>query len=234
MRWLFLLVLLLNGIYLLTQLDSSEMNLYEDIPRLSNVEPIVLVREIDNGEKETLKEELDDSVSDEAQLAAVSKTPVTESGQCFTLGPFRQKDSLQELKDEIAPYVVNAVIRDKKGQDYTMHWVYIQPEKNRKDIIKIAKRLKIKKIKDFYIIREGERNNGISLGHFKDKKRALGLEAKVKKQGFDVHIEAIYRTYEVFWLEYELINQALPKEIVSKYTQSVDTVVSRLSRDCHN
>jgi hypothetical protein len=234
MRWLFLLVLLLNGIYLLTQLDSSEMNLYEDIPRLSNVEPIVLVREIDNGEKETLKEELDDSVSDEAQLAAVSKMPVTESGQCFTLGPFRQKDSLQELKDEIAPYVVNAVIRDKKGQDYTMHWVYIQPEKNRKDIIKIAKRLKIKKIKDFYIIREGERNNGISLGHFKDKKRALGLEAKVKKQGFDVHIEAIYRTYEVFWLEYELINQALPKEIVSKYTQSVDTVVSRLSRDCHH
>ena len=240
MRWLFLLVLLLNGVYLFTQLGSSEVNLYDDIPRLSNVEPIVLVREIDNDETEALKEEVlkeepDDSVSDAAQLGDVSKTPAAEGGQCFTLGPFSQKDSLQALKNEISPYVVNAVIRDKKGQGYTVYWVYIQPEKNRKDIIKVGKRLKTKKIKDFYLIREGEKNNGISLGHSKDKRRALGLQAKVKKHGFDVHIEPIDRTSEVFWLEYKLTDQALPKEIVNKYTQSsVDTVVSRLSRDCNN
>jgi hypothetical protein len=239
MRWLFLLVLILNGVYLFMQVDRSQKNLYEDIPRLRNVEPIVLVREIDKGEKEVLKEEVlkeepDDLASDVALLDDESKTPVAEVGQCFSLGPFRQKDSLQELKNDIAPYVVSAVIRDKKGQDYTVHWVFIQPEKSRKDIIKVAKRLKTKKIKDFYIIREGEKNNGISLGHFKDKRRALGLEAKVKKHGFDVHIEPIYRTSEVFWLEYELIDQALPKEIINKYTQSVDPVVSRLSRDCNS
>jgi hypothetical protein len=245
MRWLFLLVLLLNGIYLLTQLGSSDMDLYEDVPRLRNVEPIVLLREIDNGENEVLKEELDDSVasvaststsnsqSDVAQLEDISKTSVTEAGQCFTLGPFGQKNSLQALKDEVAPYVVSAVIRGKQGEGYTVHWVYIQPEKSRKDIRKVAKRLKTKKIKDFYIIREGEKYNGISLGHFKDKKRAFGLKAKVKKYGFDVHIEPIHRTSEVFWLEYELIDQALPKDLIGKYTQSVDVVVSRISRDCH-
>jgi len=234
MRWLFLLVLILNGVYLLTQLGSSDMDLYKDIPRLRNVEPIVLMREIDNAEKEVQKEELEDLASDVTQLEEVSETPMAEAVQCFTLGPFSQKDSLQELKNEIAPYVVNAVIRDKKGRDYTVHWVYIQPEKNRKNIIKVAKRLKTKKIKDFYIIREGEKNNGISLGHFKDKQRAIGLEAKVKKLGFDVHIEPINRTSEVYWLEYELIGQVLPKEIINKYTQSADPVVSRLSRDCNS
>lgn len=254
MRWLFLLVLLLNGVYLLSQLGSSEMSLYEDIPRLTNVEPIVLVREIDHGEKELLKEELDDVASDVEQLNDVSKAPLkeesddvasdveqlndvskasfVEGGQCFALGPFHQKGSLQELKSEVAPYVVNAVIRDKKGQDYTMYWVYIHPEKNYKDIVEVGKRLKTKKIKDFYLIRAGEKNNGISLGHFRDKQRALRLEAKVKKHGFDVHVEPISRTAEVFWLEYELIDQALPREIVNRYTQSADTVVSRLSRDC--
>jgi len=236
MRWLFLLVLILNGVYLLTQLGSSDMDLYKDIPRLRNVEPIVLMREIDNAEKEVRKEvqkeELEDLASDVTQLEEVSETPMAEAVQCFTLGPFSQKDSLQKLKIEIAPYVVNAVIRDKKEQDYTVYWVYIQPEKNRKDIFKVAKRLKTKKIKDFYIIREGEKNNGISLGHFKDKQRSLGLQAKVKKHGFDVHIEPIYRTFEVYWLEYELIDQVLPKEIINKYTQSVDTAVNRLSRDC--
>lgn len=239
MRWLFLLVLILNGVYLFMQVGSSQKNLYEDIPRLHNVEPIVLVREIDHSEKEALKEEVlkeepDDLASDVAPLDDVSKTPVAEGGQCFSLGPFRQKDRLQELKNEVVPYVVSAVIRDKKEQDYTVYWVYIQPEKNRKDIIKLAKRLKTKKIKDFYIIREGEKNNGISLGHFKDKRRAVGLEAKMKKYDFEVHVEPIYRTSEVFWLEYELVDQALPKEIINKYTRSVDPVVSRLSRDCNS
>ena len=74
---------------------------------------------------------------------------------CFTLGPFRDLDKLRDLTRDIKPYVVTTDFRGREERQQYLYWVYIQPEANRKKAVAAGKRLKAKKIKDFYVIREG-------------------------------------------------------------------------------
>ncbi len=83
-------------------------------------------------------------------------------------------------------------------------WVYIKPEKSRKKAIETGDRLKSKKIKDFYVIRDGEQKNGLSLGRFKSKSGAYELAKKVKKLGFEVTVEPLFKSHTIYWLDYQL------------------------------
>lgn len=153
---------------------------------------------------------------------------------CYTLGPFRELDTLRSLTREIKSYVVAADFRGREEKEQPLYWVYIKPEKNIGKAMETGERLKENKIKDFYIIREGENINGISLGYFRNKNGAFRLAKKVTKLGFAVQADPVFKTYTVYWLDYELAEGVtIPEEIFDKYIRSskVDEV-SRLSRDC--
>ncbi len=178
-----------------------------------------------------------ESVATEAVVNTESAEPVPElaqSASCFTLGPFRDLAELRGLTREIKSYVIEADFRAREEKERTIYWVFVNPEKNRHQAVATGKRLKAKKIKDFYVIRDGEKINGLSLGHFRSKKGAYGLAKKVRKLGFDVIVEPVYRTYTLYWLDYQLAaGVSIPESIFEKYTQSSKKQkVSRLSRDC--
>jgi len=238
MRWLFLFVLSLNVIYIVWQINVPAQDTYANVSQLDNVEPIVLMRELaDDREKDLENLDVDPAVvKDESEdRDTVADVAAATNEKCFTFGPFREKGNVENLKKDIGSYVEKMAVRDREEKEHTVHWVYIKPEKDRKSVIELGKRLKSKKIKDFYVIREGEKNNGISLGHFKDKARAFGLESKVKKLGFDVMVEPIYKTFVVFWLDYQLIGDDIPESVLKKYTYPEDgDKVSRLSRNCQS
>ena len=141
---------------------------------------------------------------------------------------------MRGLTREIKTYVVNADFRGREEKELALYWVYLKPEKNRKQAIKTGKRLKAKKIKDFYVIRDGEKINGLSLGHFRSKKGAYRLARKVKKLGFDVVVEPVFRSYTIYWLDYQLVDgAAIPEPVLEKYTRSgKKEKITRLSRDC--
>ena len=157
-----------------------------------------------------------------------------QKASCFTMGPFRDLDKLRSLTREIKPYVVSTDFRGREEREQSLYWVFIQPEKNRKKAIETGKRLKAKKIKDFYVIREGEKIHGVSLGRFRNKNSAYGLAKKVKKLGFDVIVEPIFKTYTVYWLDYQLADGvSMPEVLFEQYTQPTKKgKVSRLSRSC--
>jgi len=157
-----------------------------------------------------------------------------QKASCFTMGPFRDLDKLRSLTREIKPYVVSTDFRGREEREQSLYWVYIQPEKNRKKAIETGKRLKAKKIKDFYVIREGEKIHGVSLGRFRNKNSAYGLAKKVKKLGFDVVVEPVLKTYTVYWLDYQLADGvSIPEVLFGQYTQPTKRgKVSRLSRSC--
>lgn len=159
---------------------------------------------------------------------------IVQSASCFTLGPFRDLAELRGLIREIKSYVIEADFRGREEKERTIYWVYVKPEKNRHQAMATGQRLKSRKIKDFYVIRDGEKINGLSLGHFRSKKGAYGLAKKVKKLGFDVIVEPVYRTYTLYWLDYQLAAGAnMPESIFEKYTRSTKKQkISRLSRDC--
>jgi hypothetical protein len=153
---------------------------------------------------------------------------------CYTLGPFRDLEKLRSLTREIKSYVVAADFRGREEREQSLYWVYIKPEKNRKKAIETGKRLKAKKIKDFYVIRKGEKINGLSLGHFRNKSSAYGLAEKVKKLGFDAIVEPVFKSYTIYWLDYQLADGvSVPETVFEKYIQSTKKdKISRLSRDC--
>jgi hypothetical protein len=153
---------------------------------------------------------------------------------CYTLGPFRDLDKLRGLTREIKSYVNKAEFRGKEETEPTIYWVYLAPETSRRKAIETGNRLKAKKIKDFYVIREGEKENGLSLGHFRNKKRAYALAKKVTALGFNTNVEPVYKTYTAYWLDYELAAGAvIPEAVFDKYIGAGGKDnISRLSRDC--
>jgi cell division protein FtsN len=163
---------------------------------------------------------------------AAGASPATSS--CYTLGPFRDLDNLRALTREIKSYVVEADFRGREEKEPTLYWVFLKPEKNRKKAIETGNRLKAKKIKDFYIIRDGEKENGLSLGHFRNKDGAYGLAKKVRNLGFDVDVEPVFKSYTIYWLDYQLASDAIiPESIFDKYTKTgKKDKISRLGREC--
>ncbi len=219
------------------QAGSEQQDIVEKIAEIKDDAVVVLKESLSNEVSLAEKELLSNGVSPaekESVSADVSQVKSAEAESCFAMGPFRDLDKLRSFMREIKPYVVKADFRGQEESRLSVYWVYLPPEKNRKQAIKTGKRLKDKKIKDFYIIREGERNNGISLGYFRNKNRAFRLEKKVKKLGFDVLVEPIYKTYTLYWLDYQLVGGAdIPEAIIEKYSQSTKTdKTSWLSRDC--
>lgn len=177
-----------------------------------------------------------ETVASEKTTESLPESPieVVQSASCFTLGPFRDLAELRGLIREIKSYVIEADFRGREEKERTIYWVYVKPEKNRHQAMATGQRLKSKKIKDFYVIRDGEKINGLSLGYFRSKKGAYGLAKKVKKLGFDVIVEPVYRTYTLYWLDYQLATGAnIPESIFEKYTRPTKKQkISRLSRDC--
>ena len=168
------------------------------------------------------------------EVAQEVELPNDSSKQCFTVGPFRDLDTLSGLTQDIKPYVATTSFRSQDESAPTVYWVYIKPEKTRTKAIEVGKRLKAKKIKDFYVIRDGVNINGLSLGHFRNKDGAYGLTKKVKNLGFRVQVEPVHKKYTLYWLDYQLVEgKKIPAPLVDKYTKATkDETISRLTRDC--
>ena len=261
MRWLFLIVLFLNLAYMAWQTTRPVTQSYEDVQPLKNVRPIVLLSELKQQPSPQIAEVTEATEAIEATSVNISEQikqsaltldkddivaeikplktpdelqekPLQES--CFTLGPFQDLDKLRDLTRDIKPYVVTTDFRGREERQQYLYWVYIKPETNRKKALEAGKRLKAKKIKDFYVIRKGEKIHGVSLGRFRNKNGAYELAKKVKKLGFDVVVEPVFKTYTVYWLDYQLADGvSIPETLLEQYTQSTKKgKISRLSRSC--
>ncbi len=278
MRWLFLIVLSLNFAYVVWQLTLPSTASYADVRPLNNVQPIVLLSELNSKvaqqaastpaadakravvEAGPVKEEpvkagpvkeeeaiaklaVKDQAGAESQVTEAVKPDLTVQPDepprreaCFTLGPFNELESLRAMTREIKRYVTATDFRGKEEKEQPIYWVYLRPEKNRSAAIATGESLKAKKIRDFYVIRDGEKKNGLSLGHFKNKAGAYGLAKKVKKLGFDVNVEPVIKTRTVYWLDYQLApGTKIPESIFDKFAESgKKQAVSRLDRDCES
>ncbi len=166
-----------------------------------------------------------------AGTAQIHSTP---AASCYTLGPFRDLDKLRTLTREIKPYAVTTDFRGSEEKEPTLHWVYLKPEKNHQQAIATGKRLKAKKIKDFFIVRDGEKIHGLSLGYFRNEKGAYGLAEKVNKLGFEVIVEPVTRSHTLYWLDYQLAaGVEIPESVFAAHIEkNKNNKVSRLRREC--
>jgi cell division septation protein DedD len=199
--------------------------------------------EVQSQPKETTPEKIPDTAEAETQkptAAAEVATPpdkLPESNTtavarfaCYTLGPFREIADLRKLIRDIREFVVEASFRSREEREQSMYWVYLPPEKSREAANALGAELKRKNIRDYYVVNSGEQVNAISLGHFREKAGALSLAQKVKRAGFTAQIDPVFKSYTIYWLDYQLqTDRAIP---VSALDLSRLPNISRFDRNC--
>lgn len=179
--------------------------------------------------------DLTDSVSVEVSQAAkpvetIAEKPESPAGACNTLGPFRDFDELRVFTRKIRDYVVDVSFRSREEREISLFWVYLPPEADTKAAHELSKRLINNKIRDYYIITSGDKRNGISLGHFKEKARADSHAKRLKKLGFNPDVEPVFRTYVIYWLDYKnKQGRQIPGEIFKKH---MTDRMNKLNREC--
>ncbi|MFW2373327.1 MAG: SPOR domain-containing protein [Gammaproteobacteria bacterium] len=219
MRIFLIFLLVLNLVYGLWQfyLPVSQEEMLPEMPK--GLKSLQLLSELESA----------DIKLDEHSVIA-TKQPISSTEACFTLGPFKDKGLSDKAMAMLKGKVKNLEHRTLEENEQHRYWVYIPSLQSRAEAIAKSKELAKKKIKDYYIIQSGSKNNGISLGNFKEKGHAYRRLESLKGMGFEVEIEPIYHTYTVHWLDYQLVGeQSVEKEILLEFQ---DDGVARLNRPC--
>jgi len=212
------------------QMDVGVDEVLEDASSFNRVAKQAQISSINSAEEDETESESQNHSQDQGQEEKSEQLKVPDA--CFTLGPFRKLDTLRALTRNIKEYVEEVGFRSRDEKEPSLFWVYLSPLKDKVQAGKVGKQLKAKKIKDFYIIRSGEKKNGISLGQFRNKDGAYRLAKKVTKLGFDVEVEPLFKTYTLYWLDYRLVDgNSIPETLTAEY---LTNKISRLSRSCES
>jgi len=236
MRLFLIFVILLNLLYAAWQYLSPAVTSDYIPPLPDNLKTLELLREtrevvdpVAEGQNKDLPENEMESAVDSAPVELESVV-VEDVASCYTLGPFKDKEIMQQLKISLSEHVDGMTVRKLRDSEKHRYWVYIPSLGTRKRARDMVERLRSSKIKDFYIILNGDARNGVSLGHFKEQVHANRRFKKVKSLGFDAEIKVIYRDFDVYWLDYENSKKQSGEEFsIEEY---VTEGVSQLERQC--
>lgn len=282
MRWLFLLLLVLNIGYVAWELKREHPQAALTAALPIGVERIELLRELESGTAEiediaqlaattsaqqpVAEPAKDDSTqsqqaeagqiqanqsqatptqaavpgdigaNEEAEVVAGNQGPARRPEDtpavdlCYTLGPFSEMKTLRLVTREIKDYVVEASFRSREEQEQTMFRVFLKPVGGKQEARALIKELVSKNIRDYFIITDGPNKNGISLGYFANKGRAHSHADRVRKLGFDVIAEPVFRTYTIYWLDYRIkTGNEIPPQI---FNDHLENSAQWLSRTC--
>lgn len=156
------------------------------------VAPLVLLGERDGG----------------AMQAAVEAVAVAEQVQdlpapeCRSLGPFADRDAVQEALAALQPLTEQTQVRTTTVRVVRGYWVHIPVHPNRAEALATARQLASAGVRDYYVVTAGEQENSVALGLFRDKENAEKRLAQVTALGFRVRVNERADQTEQFWLDY--------------------------------
>ncbi|WP_211829065.1 hypothetical protein [Kistimonas asteriae] len=196
MRWLFLVLVMANGVifaYGWYERSQEKYILSESGgERLERGAGITLVAEADT-------DDLIPRIVEEPILPLPEGQPAV-AGLCTQIGPFRAADTVDQAVQQLLASGISAqakALKIRHGEDF---WVLIPAQVGRDASLGWLRELDAQGV-DAYLITEGERAGGISLGLFSQGALAEGLQKRIADRGYAVQMEEIPRFREEYWLE---------------------------------
>jgi hypothetical protein len=193
MRWIVIILLVVNGIYYLWQnyLVPPEIHM-----------PVVqLERQVSAARINLLAE-----VEDKERLAHKKQPkPESESGHgqesevCWMIGPVAEMVSAKQLVDRLSALDIVADVKELVVPGEPTFWVHIPPLPSRKLALQKLRELQRLKI-DSFLVTEGENTNAISLGFFSARERANKVMLRRIEQGYNAVIDDVPRSRTELWL----------------------------------
>lgn len=226
MRVLFYYLLVLNLLYAGWEYAQPLRQDVEVVALAENIETLELLNEVNDVATESV------DAADEISEKRESETEEIEPSllSCFTLGPFKDEQIVREIRESMAEEIEDIKVRTLEESERHRYWVYIPSLPSRKQAKEVAQKLKRSKLKDFYVVVGGDTKNSISLGHFRGLEYANRRAKKVRDLGFDVSVKAIYKKYNMYWIDYRASKD--DSEIESLINSHISEGVSRLNRNC--
>lgn len=137
-------------------------------------------------------------------LPSIEKKAVTpkRAALCYVAGPYNEAENATNLLSRAVALGFNGktkaleVVSDEPSE----YWVHVPPRKSREEAMRTLRQLHQKKI-DSYVITQGEMADGISVGLFRNKDSAYGLQDQIKSLAIPAEVRVINKNTTEYWVE---------------------------------
>lgn len=186
MRWLFLLLLVLNLFYYVWHQQQAPL-------RVKEVEPMSLYR----GAQQDIRLLSEADRQQRREQAVAPAAAATET--CLFLGSFQQEGSAREVEQRLMSLDIQGEVRGIDAAAGLDYWVYLAPLASRQASLRQLKELQARKI-DSYIITQGDLANGISLGIFPRSDSAQSVMQRLIDAGYEPLLRELPRAQRSYWV----------------------------------
>lgn len=187
MRWILLLLLLLNAFYYVWHQQQAPLRAKEVAPAAAYQtarKDIQLLSEADT--------------SGALVHASPTAAPV-EAAVCLFLGSFEQEEGARVVEQRLLSLDIEADVRSVNAAAGVEYWVYLPPLASRQASLRQLRELQARRI-DSYIITQGELANGISLGIFPRSDSAASVMQRLRNAGYEPQVRELSRAHRSFWV----------------------------------
>ncbi|NQD93914.1 SPOR domain-containing protein [Pseudomonas sp. CrR25] len=183
MRWMFLLLVVLNLFYYVWHQQQAPMQAKE-------IAPLTLLSQGRQGIRL-----LSESGAPDRR---VSDAPPTEA-VCLFLGGFEQESAAAEIEQRLLSLDIRSRVQSVDAAAGVEYWVYLPPLASRQASLRQLRELQARKI-DSYIITQGELANGISLGIFSRSDSAESVTQRLRDAGYEPLLKELSRAHRSYWV----------------------------------
>lgn len=182
MRWLFLLLLVLNLFYL------SRWELSDSRPSTEDAGPV-------------FSRESGQALQLVAESAVGGRKPAIrqKKEECLSLGSLQSEERGHQLVQRLLSLDIRSAVEEVERVVSTDYWLYLPPLASRQESLHQWKDLQAKKI-DSYIIGQGDLANGISLGVFSRAESAEAAMRHFKAAGYEPAMRELPKTKRDYWV----------------------------------
>lgn len=188
MRWLFLLIAVLNLFYYFWHQQQAPL-------RVTEVTAIAPYRESQH--KLNLLSEVQPASPPSNSASAAPGDEHAVQANCLFLGDHSRREAAEVMLQRLRMRGIDGVVVSREvavGDDY---WVFLPPLASRQAAILQLRELQARNI-DSYVITMGELENGISLGIYSQLAAAQSFVARVSGLGYGAKMRRLPRTHRRF------------------------------------
>lgn len=205
MRWIFILLLILNVVYFGWELDretairykqaSSVLSVPASARRLQLISELPRppeLRIIDTGEDNPVEAlDLDSSqpvdtglVADLPDIQLADTATMLASYSCYRFGPVLDEQLAISLQDWFVARSTVAQTSYTEDPGKQLYWIYLAPQPSRENAMAVLDEMQRKGVGDFRLINRGDLQNAISLGLFSSREAVNARLEELKEKGY--------------------------------------------------
>ena len=201
MRWILLLLLLLNAFYYVWHQQQAPLRAKEVAPAAAY---------------QTARKDIQLLSEADASGARVQAPPAAapvEAAVCLFLGSFEQEERARVVEQRLLSLDIEADVRSVDAAAGVEYWVYLPPLSSRQASLRQLRELQARRI-DSYIITQGELANGISLGIFPRSDSAASVMQRLRNAGYEPQVRELSRAHRSFWVRVSPESRRLADEFL--------------------